>query len=66
MSQFHAIDPRVYDLAGEFLMDTFPEAEQMPDTDLEQARRRLAGAMQQAIEAECQAIRKELTAQEPA
>ena len=57
---FAAIDPRVFDLAGDFLMDTFPEAEDLPDAELEKARRRLAGAMQQAINAEADAIRKEL------
>lgn len=56
---FSALDPRLSDLAGEYIM-AFPEAEDVSDTELEAARVRLAKAMQQAIDAEADAIRKEL------
>ncbi len=62
MSQsFTYVDPKVYDLAGEFLLETMEaHADTLSDRQLEALRGRLAKAMQQAIEQECEAIRQEL------
>lgn len=57
MSDFRAVDARLYDIAGEVLMSA-PDAEELSDRELEQVRRRLALAIQQAVDQEIAALRK--------
>jgi hypothetical protein len=61
MTDFPNLDPRLYELAGERVME-MPEAEHLPDALLETLRRRLAKAVQQSMEQEVTALRKELSA----
>jgi hypothetical protein len=61
MTDLRQVDPRLYDMAVDFLMAHL-EAEALPDRELEQLARRATLAMQQAIEAELVAMRKELQA----
>jgi hypothetical protein len=60
VSEFPKVDERLYEMAGEFLMEKVDLGDALSDRELEQLRRRAALAMQQAIEAECEAIWKEL------
>ena len=59
---FTAVDPRLDDLAGKFIMNALPRdsVEGLSDKELGALCRRLALAMQQAVEDECTAIRHEL------
>lgn len=61
MSDFRDLDPVLWTVADKYLGSLMEVIEALPDRELERLVRRLAGAMQQAIEAECEAIRKELT-----